>query len=87
MSMSEQIFFCFGPPKSGTTFLQRTLNLHPDISCSSEHQFDFLLNQFQKVLEQYDHLRKVIDTRTGGQGVIPLSEVVRLKLFKVMIEE
>ena len=40
-------FFCGGPPKSGTTFLQRILDSHPDIGCSSEDDLVHCLKSHQ----------------------------------------
>jgi hypothetical protein len=80
-NMNKQLFFCFGPAKSGTTFLQRILNLHPEISCPPEHQFDFLADNFKRLLDHYDQERQVVDLRTGGQGTIPISENIQQKLF------
>lgn len=37
--MSESYFFIGGAPKSGTTWLQRCLDLHPHITCSGEGHF------------------------------------------------
>lgn len=35
----QQIFFVCGAPKSGTTWLQRVLDAHPEIQCSGEGHF------------------------------------------------
>ncbi len=84
--MNKQLFFCFGPPKSGTTFLQRILNLHPEVSCPSEHQFDFLSNNIGELLKQYDNILKIVDHRTGGQGTTALRTVLRPKIFQYTVE-
>ncbi|PPR41664.1 MAG: hypothetical protein CFH22_00700 [Alphaproteobacteria bacterium MarineAlpha5_Bin12] len=47
-------FFCFGFPKSGTTYLQMILNSHPDLSCPSEHQLDEVLNQLPQLITEYN---------------------------------
>ena len=40
---SRQIgFLCGGPPKSGTIRLQHCSNLHPELSCPPEVDFNFL---------------------------------------------
>ena len=62
------IFFCFGSPKSGTTLLQRALNLHPRISCPSEHDFRALYEGFKSLFGQYNNVLMQADRRTGGQG-------------------
>lgn len=61
-------FLVTGLPKSGTTFLQRTLNLHPQISCPSEQSFAFLSSLAGQVLKEYRNALKLVDRRTGGQG-------------------
>ena len=49
------LFFCGGIAKSGTTLLQRILNLHNDISCELEDDLNFLLgeNSSLKVIDTY----------------------------------
>ena len=84
--MDKQLFFCSGLPKSGTTFLQRTLNLHPEVSCPPEHNFKYLLDLLKSVLRQYEEGLKKIDRRTGGQGIVPISDDVLVKVFKCAVE-
>jgi hypothetical protein len=84
--MNRQLFFCFGPPKSGTTLLQRILDLHPEISCPPEHQLDFLNRQLSELLTQYDKILKVVDHRTGGQGTTPSCNTIHSKLFRYTVE-
>ncbi len=84
--MKKQLFFCFGTPKSGTTYLQRVLNLHPEISCPSEHQFDFLNKKFSELLKQYDNVIKLVDHRTGGQGTSSLEHVICPELFRFTVQ-
>lgn len=64
----RQPFLVCGLPKSGTTFLQRTLNLHPQISCPSEQAFKLLGSLIKQSLKEYEKFLKVVDRRTGGQG-------------------
>lgn len=61
-------FLVCGLPKTGTTFLQRTLNLHPQISCPSEQTFKFLAALNGHLLKEYRTALKLVDRRTGGQG-------------------
>ena len=49
-----KIFFCGGPLKSGTTFLQRMLDSHPEISCQPENIFNDLLADFLDLRERYN---------------------------------
>jgi len=83
---NSQLFFCFGPPKSGTTFLQRTLNLHPEISCPSEHQFNFVIKELEGLFRRYQNTLEMIDRRTGGQGIAPMQKPTFVSIFRFSIE-
>ena len=67
--MTKSFFLVFGIPKTGTTFLQRMLNMHPAVSCPSEQSFAPLNAGLTAVLGQYQAALRVIDRRTGGQGI------------------
>jgi hypothetical protein len=69
MDPGERFFLCFGPPKSGTTFLQRMLDLHPQVSCPAEHQLEQLSHFLDTALDAYFEVLQAIDRRSGGQGV------------------
>jgi hypothetical protein len=60
------MFICFGLPKSGTTFLQRILDSHPDVSCPSEQDFDFLLQRLHGCISEYNDVLAVINRRIGA---------------------
>lgn len=62
------LYFCFGYPKSGTTFLQRTLDMHPQVSCPAEQSFTTLARMVDNDSRIYNDALKLIDRRTGGQG-------------------
>ena len=56
----KQIFFVGGAEKSGTSWLQRLLDLHPEVSCGGESHFALsLLPALRKALE--DHNLFVLD--------------------------
>ena len=48
------LFFCGGIAKSGTTLLQRILNLHNDISCEFEDDLNYLLQEFIKIHKRFN---------------------------------
>lgn len=84
-SVPDNLFFCFGLPKSGTTYLQNILNHHPDISCPSEHQFRFLYNGIEKMLDGYNNQLQSIDKRTADQGATLIEPNARLQIFKYTV--
>jgi hypothetical protein len=61
-----QLVFLVGPPRSGTTWLQKLLGSHPDIGTAQEsHLFNHFLGS---MLKSWDHLLHFKDGR-GGIGV------------------
>jgi len=58
-------FFCGGPIKSGTTFLQRLLDTHPSISCFSEQYFNYLLNDLMAVHKRYNNVLNDVASLIG----------------------
>jgi hypothetical protein len=53
------IFFVIGAPKSGTTWLQLTLNGHPEIHCAGEGHFtDWLGQPLKELLTDYTQKTK-----------------------------
>ncbi len=82
-----RIFFCFGPPKSGTTLLQRCLDYHPDIACPSEQHLDYLAESLSKLFTEYNRGLLVTDRRTGGQGAIQIQNETVLRTFRSCVLE
>jgi len=46
--LSKKLFFISGVPKSGTTWLQKSLDSHPEITCSGEGHFFTIFGDFLK---------------------------------------
>ena len=79
------LFFCGGIAKSGTTLLQRILNLHNDISCEFEDDLNYLLQEFIKIHKSYNLRIKRTGNRIGLKEVKPVSSKVYDKaLFKII---
>ncbi len=83
----KSTFFCFGPPKSGTTLLQQCLNLHPMVSCPSEHHLDFLFERCSSLFQEYNRGLDVTDLRTGGQGATHLPPASVTNIFRSVVNE
>lgn len=81
-----QLFFCFGPPKSGTTLLQRALNLHPQVSCPSEQDFRSLHESLKWVFGEYNNVLQKFDRRTGGQGAALVGGECVNRVFRAAVE-
>ena len=79
------LFFCGGIAKSGTTLLQRILNLHKDISCQFEDDLNYLLQEFIRIHRGYNLRIKQTGDRIGLKEVKPVSsKVYDNALFKII---
>lgn len=81
----SKLFLVFGIPKSGTTFLQRMLNMHPEISCPSEQSFNVLTSGLSTLLAQYERVLRQVDRRTGGQGIPDFDAQLRNNVLSALI--
>jgi hypothetical protein len=56
-----QVFFVSGSPKSGTTWLQRVLDAHPQVACSGEGHFvDDFITPLAQVMNRYNGRQRVM---------------------------
>lgn len=62
--LERRIFFIAGAQKSGTTWLQRLLDAHPEILCSGEGHFaDIVALQMRNVITKYGDYLDLVGTR------------------------
>jgi len=52
--LEKNLFFVFGYPKSGTTWLQHLLNGHPEIACVGESLFTRLMPLLESAADKYN---------------------------------
>jgi sulfotransferase family protein len=58
------VFFVSGSPKSGTTWVQKILDAHPEIACAGEGHFvELIVEPLVRLLQQYNHKLKLVDER------------------------
>jgi hypothetical protein len=58
------VFFVCGAPKSGTTWLQRVLDAHPEVMCSGEgHFIDRVTQPLAKIINDYNSQLSLIADR------------------------
>ena len=79
-------FFCGGPIKSGTTFLQRMLNSHPEISCQPEHYLNGLSKELFNIQTSYNNKLQYFSEIMGIQPKL-VSQETFLNLFFYLLEE
>tara|TARA_B100000242_G_scaffold237909_1_gene177802 strand:+ start:282 stop:1142 length:861 start_codon:yes stop_codon:yes gene_type:complete len=83
----SNLFFCGGLPKSGTTLLQRILDLHPEISCNSEDNLEFLAQSFLDLHKKYNIILSLLASRTGAEKYNKIDKEVFLKNFYYLIKD
>jgi hypothetical protein len=83
-----ELFFVVGSPRSGTTWVQRALNAHPEISCSGEgHFFAELAPRLEKALDGYSrNIRRRSKLSLGDEKAFtPLDESDDLLCLAVLL--
>lgn len=86
----RKFFFVCGAPKSGTTWLQRVLDAHPQIQCSGEgHFIDRFSAPLARVLRGYaEHMTLVADrVYEGGAYYPPLVQADLDRIVRTFIIE
>ena len=81
------LFFCGGLPKSGTTLLQRILNSHPEISCNSEENLEFLAQNFLDLHKKYNDSLSLFASRIGEEKCKLVKEEVYVRNFYNLIKD
>lgn len=81
----NNIFFVFGMPKSGTTWVQTAINAHPETSCSPEQNFSVLAEHIPRVLTEYNETLVAMQERTAKQEIIGYDENDAAWIFKLVI--
>jgi hypothetical protein len=62
--LSRQLFFICGAPKSGTTWLQRLLDAHPQIMCAGEGHFtDKIAQPLAQLFDEYNRHYQLVTER------------------------
>jgi hypothetical protein len=83
-----RLFFVMGAPKSGTTWLQTMLNLHPQVSCFGEGQFiDSVARPMDAMLRDYNRQLMLVGQRvySGRPHYLPLADAEILGLIRATI--
>ena len=79
-------FLITGMAKSGTTWVQRICRAHPDMHCRAEDQFTKFWTRINDTVRDYNALIDLRDRERDHQGVEPLDQIDRVKLFYSMIQ-
>ena len=83
----SNLFFCGGLPKSGTTLLQRILDLHPEVSCNSEDNLELLAQNFHDLHKKYNRSLSLFASRTGAKKYKEVDREVFIKNLYYLIKD
>jgi hypothetical protein len=73
--MTHRYFLVNGIHKSGTTWVQRLCNAHPEMACRAEDQFPKLGGEFFKPVYDYNATIERADRDRDGQGTVPFTDM------------
>jgi len=79
-------FFCFGYPKSGTTYLQMLLESHPELSCPAEHKLYVLFDGLAKLFTNYNDELIKMNKRMSKKDLVLFKDEDIDTLVKFVIE-
>lgn len=87
-----QYFFVTGSPKSGTTWLQKTLDSHPEVVCSGEGAFiERIAKPIVNMREEYNKHQALVANRVYGHrsyyepiGMADISPAIREIILSLM---
>lgn len=85
MIADDSLFFVFGYPKSGTTFLQSLLDCHPEIMCAREGNFHNFGQQLPRPLNEYNKEMNKKARVFGAPGYPPVNDVEFNSILKTFI--
>lgn len=76
-------FFIGGAPKSGTTWMQRALDLHPEILCSGEGHFhEFIARPLARLVGEYNDKLAVV-SKAVYEGRPSYQQITRGELVEI----
>lgn len=92
---TRQMFFVCGAPKSGTTWLQRLLDAHPEVRCMGEGHFaEKLIQPMEALFEGYNKQMRVVADRVyegkpyyAGLGETHLRLVVQVLVATLLAQK
>ncbi|HSV01618.1 MAG TPA: sulfotransferase [Phenylobacterium sp.] len=83
MASAVNVFFVCGAPKSGTTWLQRILDAHPEVCCSGEGHFAIRWTEpLARVVNEYNRLLQ-LDADALFEGVPVYPPVTQAEMDEV----
>ncbi|MFN3930576.1 MAG: sulfotransferase family protein [Brevundimonas sp.] len=81
------LFFALGVPKSGTTWVERALNAHPEVVCKGEGKFHYFRDRLADAGKTYNAFMTERNMRVFGEAVFPRLNIDEVDaVFKAFVE-
>jgi len=86
-AVEPALFFALGVPKSGTTWVERALNSHPEIVCKGEGKFHYFRDRLAEAGKTYNAFMTDRNMRVFGEAVFPPLNIDEVdEVFKAFVE-
>lgn len=83
----SDLFFVLGAPKSGTTWLERALDEHPEVHCKGEGKFPFFRERLVEATQAYNRFVTERNRQVFGRETFPKVDIAELDdVFRTFVE-
>jgi LPS sulfotransferase NodH len=85
-SHPPDLFFVIGAPKSGTTWLEKAMDAHPEVACRGEGKFHMFRDELVKATESYNRFLVQRNQQVFGRQTFPKVDIDELdKVFRAFV--
>lgn len=86
-SSLPDLFFVIGAPKSGTTWLEKAMDAHPEVVCRGEGKFHMFRDELAKAGETYNRFLTQRNQQVFGRQTFPKMDIDELdRVFRAFVE-
>lgn len=83
----SDLFFVLGAPKSGTTWLERALDEHPEVLCKGEGKFPYFRERLVEATQAYNRFVTERNRQVFGRETFPKVDLPELDgVFRAFVE-
>lgn len=84
---NPDLFFVIGAPKSGTTWLEKALDAHPEVACRGEGKFHFFRDRLVEAAQAYNRFLVQRNQQVFGEQIFPTVHINEVdEVFRAFVE-
>lgn len=84
---SPELFFVIGAPKSGTTWLEKAMDAHPEVACRGEGKFHMFRDELVKAAAAYNRFLVDRNQQVFGRQTFPKMDIDEVdRVFRAFVE-